>query len=79
LEQRRRGPYCGTAGVWWPDGRADWSVGIRQVVLDRDGATVSVGAGIVADSNPAQEWAEVCLKARGALRWLAACSSGREA
>lgn len=79
LEQRRRGPYCGTAGVWWPDGRADWSVGIRQVVLERDGATVSVGAGIVADSNPAQEWAEVCLKARGALRWLAACSSGREA
>jgi para-aminobenzoate synthetase component 1 len=73
LEQRRRGPYCGTAGVWLPDGRAEWSVGIRQVVLDHSGARLSVGAGIVADSDPEREWEEIRLKAQGALRWLTAC------
>lgn len=73
LEQRRRGPYCGTAGVWLADGRADWSVGIRQVVLDERGAWLSVGAGIVADSQPDREWEEIRLKAQGALRWLRAC------
>lgn len=74
LEGRRRGPYCGTAGLWLPDGRADLSVGIRQLVL-RDGtAQLSVGAGIVADSDPGREWLEVCLKARSALGLLGALS-----
>lgn len=72
LEGRRRGPYCGTAGLWLPDGRADWAVGIRQVLLTASGAQLSVGAGIVADSQPDREWQEIRLKARGALRWLGA-------
>ena len=75
LEGRRRGPYCGTAGVWLPDGRADWAVGIRQVLLTASGAQLSVGAGIVADSQPEREWQEIRLKARGALRWLGAMQS----
>jgi para-aminobenzoate synthetase component 1 len=70
LERRCRGPYCGALGYWLPDGRADWSVGIRQAWLDASGATVQVGAGIVADSQPEREWQELQWKARATLAWL---------
>ena len=76
LERRRRGPYCGTAGLWLPDGRADLSVGIRQLVLRSHRAELSVGAGIVADSEPRREWLELCWKARSALRLLGAMGAG---
>jgi len=69
-ERRRRGAYCGSLGVALADGRADWSVGIRQLSV-RDGeARLSVGSGIVADSVPESEWRETCLKAAGGLAWL---------
>ncbi len=71
LEQRLRGPYCGCAGYWLPDGQCEWSVGIRQVHLRATGATQQVGAGIVADSTAEGEWAELLLKAQSALRMLA--------
>ena len=70
-EGRRRGAYCGALGLAMPGGRADWSVGIRQLAIIGDEAWISVGSGIVADSRPAAEWAETCLKAAGALAWLA--------
>lgn len=70
LESNRRGPYCGALGMVLPDGRADWSVGIRQAILWPDRAVVRSGAGIVADSVPAAEWTEVCLKTQSALRLL---------
>ena len=69
-EARRRGAYCGALGLSLPGGRADWSVGIRQITLQGDLARISVGSGIVADSEPAAEWRETCLKAAGALAWL---------
>lgn len=72
LEGRRRGPYCGTLGVWHPDGRADLSVAIRGIAMRDTRAWLDVGAGIVADSRPEAEWEEICLKARAALRGLAA-------
>jgi len=67
-EARRRGPYCGTVGVWLPDGRSDASVAIRQLVQVDGRARLDVGAGIVADSQPAAEWRELCLKAASGLR-----------
>ena len=70
LEQRRRGPYCGALGLWLPDGRMDWSVGIRQAWLRGGSALVQVGAGIVADSQPEREWRELQWKARATLSWL---------
>ena len=79
LEGRRRGPYCGAAGLWLPDGRADLSVGIRQLVLRAGTAQLSVGAGIVADSDPGREWSEVCLKAGSALGLLGALRGCRDA
>ncbi len=71
LESRPRGAYCGALGVWLPDGSATLSVGIRQVEVVGERAWLSVGSGIVADSQPDAEWRETCLKADATLRGLA--------
>jgi anthranilate/para-aminobenzoate synthase component I len=33
LEQARRGPYCGSVGVWMPDGSATFNVAIRTACI----------------------------------------------
>ena len=71
LEQRWRGPYCGALGVDLPELGLDLAVGIRQVWLEAGRATLQVGAGIVAQSEPEREWQELCIKAQSALRLLA--------
>jgi len=68
LEVVRRGVYCGAVG--WVDadaGRAELSVAIRTftitgTALERT-VHLGVGGGIVADSQPDDEWAETELKA----------------
>ncbi len=77
LEQRWRGPYCGALGLDLPDIGLDLAVGIRQVWLEPGRATLQVGAGIVAQSEPEREWQELCVKAQGALRLLATLQGGR--
>jgi len=62
LEPHRRGPYCGAAGVFFPDGDFTLSVGIRLLVTDPEKATFWVGGGIVWDSDPAKEYEETLLK-----------------
>jgi para-aminobenzoate synthetase component 1 len=63
LEPCRRGVYCGAIG--WIDpvkGILDFSVAIRTFLV-KDGQThLGVGAGIVADSVPENEWQETELK-----------------
>lgn len=71
LEGRHRGPYCGVLGVDLPDLGLDLAVGIRQIWLSGTTATLQVGAGIVAQSLPEQEWLELCTKAQSGLRVLA--------
>lgn len=64
LEPVRRGVYCGAVG--WIDTahhRGDLSVAIRTFTVHDDGTRLGVGAGIVADSDPAREWEETELKA----------------
>ena len=67
IEERARGPYTGAIGRIDAGGDAAFNVAIRTLVLPEgtDAATLSLGAGIVADSDPAAEWAE-CL-AKGAF------------
>jgi anthranilate/para-aminobenzoate synthase component I len=80
LERGRRGIYSGAIG--WLDARggADLSVVIRTLVVRGSRALVQVGAGIVADSDPAAEWRESLDKARAPLEALAACGArGAEA
>jgi para-aminobenzoate synthetase component 1 len=63
LEPVRRGHYCGAIG-WLGAGAARLSVAIRTAVLSGRGTVDhAVGAGIVADSDPAAEYAETLAKA----------------
>ncbi|MCI0340633.1 MAG: anthranilate synthase component I family protein [Planctomycetales bacterium] len=72
LEPVRRGPYAGAVGYLDFTGNLDTCLAIRTVVLPGDGAAyVQAGAGIVADSDPAREFAETEAKARGPLRAIA--------
>ena len=75
LEASRRGVYCGAVG--WIDADAeslDLNVAIRTFVVTEHGTELGVGAGIVADSDPAAEWEETELKA---ARLLAAAGNHR--
>jgi para-aminobenzoate synthetase/4-amino-4-deoxychorismate lyase len=64
LESRRRNAYTGAIGRIGADGDAAFNVAIRTLVL-RAGESVArlgLGAGIVADSAPAEEWRECVAK-----------------
>jgi anthranilate synthase component 1 len=79
LEPTRRGPYGGAVGYISYSGNLDSCITIRTVVCHGRRASIQVGAGIVADSDPKTEWLETCSKARGmilALR-IASQESGR--
>ncbi|WP_396626729.1 aminodeoxychorismate synthase component I [Luteitalea sp.] len=66
LEPAARGIYTGAIVLLRPGGDFIASVPIRTAVLDKATgiATYGVGAGITADSDPAEEWAECLAKAR---------------
>lgn len=64
LEGAARGIYCGTLGWLAPDGRAEFNVAIRTLALAPGVAQLSVGGGIVFDSDAEQEYEEALWKAR---------------
>jgi len=68
LEPHRRGPYAGAVGYVDFNGNMDTCIALRTVVIQGENAYVQAGAGIVADSVPAAEFAETQNKARGLLR-----------
>jgi anthranilate synthase component 1 len=69
LESVRRGPYAGAVGYFSFGGmNMDTAITIRTVVIAEGKAFVQVGAGIVADSDPATEFEETLNKARVLLR-----------
>ena len=64
LEPAKRGPYAGVVGYLDFSGNLDTAIAIRTMVVAPDGtASVSAGAGIVADSDPEAEDAECANKA----------------
>lgn len=66
LEGERRGAYAGAVGYFSPSD-VECAITIRSAVI-RDGrASVHAGAGIVADSEPSREAAEVAAKAASML------------
>ena len=71
LEPTARGVYCGAIGAWTAADELDLSIAIRTAVVRNDGVTWSAGGGIVADSDPAAEYAETLDKARGIARAVA--------
>lgn len=64
LEPVRRGPYTGSLGYIGWNGDLDLNIIIRTLVLSKEGGHLQVGAGIVADSDPAQEYEETVHKAQ---------------
>jgi para-aminobenzoate synthetase component 1 len=64
LEPVRRGPYTGATGWLGAAGDLDLAVAIRTALVSDGRLSLSVGGGIVADSNPAAELAETEVKAR---------------
>ena len=78
LEPISRGPYCGAIGYLGFNRESQLNIAIRTAIC-RDGAAhFNVGAGIVADSNPAAEYEETLAKAAGFLAALENCRSRRE-
>ena len=72
LEPVRRGPYAGVVGYLDFSGNLDTAIAIRTLVC-RDGkASITAGAGIVADSEPDDEEMECRNKARALLSAVAA-------
>ena len=77
LEQTRRGLYGGAVGYFDFAGNADTAIAIRTALLKDGVAYVQAGAGIVADSVPESEDAEITNKAAAVLRAVQAANSVR--
>ena len=65
LEQRERGIYTGAIGYFGFNGESQFSIAIRTICKDGEDVSFAVGAGIVADSDPAREYQETLDKAAG--------------
>lgn len=70
LEGVARGAYCGCLGYMGFDRTMDANLLIRTFTQGRGWLQFPVGGGIVADSDPEQEYAETWHKAEGLLRAL---------
>lgn len=70
LEADPRGVYTGTLGYCDDGGDMEWNVAIRTLQVGPGPSLYGTGGGITADSDPAREYAETRLKARGPLRAL---------
>ena len=64
LEPVRRGPYCGAIGYLAANGSMQFNVAIRTMILKDGLVHIPVGGGIVADSDPADEYEETLVKAK---------------
>src|SRR5207344_485941 len=73
LEPTKRGPYAGVVGYLDFSGNIDTAIAIRTMIVDPPGpdgvrrASVQAGAGVVADSVPADEELETRNKAKALL------------
>jgi len=71
LEPSQRGVYCGSIGYWSVTGDLDTNIAIRTAAPRHGRVYFSAGGGIVADSEPEQEYRETLDKARGLIDALA--------
>ena len=70
LEPTARGPYCGSLFYLGYNGQADSNILIRTFTIRKGWIQCPVGGGIVAQSDPANEYEETLVKAEGMLRAL---------
>jgi anthranilate synthase component 1 len=67
-ESQNRGLYAGAVGYIGFDRNLEFAIAIRTIIVRKGYAYVQVGAGIVADSVPENEWKETKSKASAMLR-----------
>ena len=78
LEPVKRGVYAGAVGYVSWRGDMDTAIAIRTAVIQNRQLHIQVGAGVVADSVPAQEWEETLNKGRAIFRAVATAEAGLE-
>ena len=70
LEGEQRGIYAGAVGYFSHSGNLDTAITLRTMVLQNGHAYIQAGGGIVADSNPSEEYQESLNKAKALIRAL---------
>jgi anthranilate synthase component 1 len=63
LEPGQRGPYAGAVGYFGFNGNMDFCITIRTITISGNRLSIQAGAGIVADSDPEEEYRETIRKA----------------
>ncbi|ETR71998.1 MAG: Anthranilate synthase component 1, partial [Candidatus Magnetoglobus multicellularis str. Araruama] len=76
LENAPRGPYAGAVGYFGPNDVMDMCIAIRTILFQKNEFTVQVGAGIVADSVPENEYKELQNKAGQSIAALEKAAKG---
>ncbi|WP_420328428.1 aminodeoxychorismate synthase component I [Mameliella sp.] len=64
LETAPREAYCGAIGWAAPDGRSEFNVAIRTLLVENGTAVLNVGGGLVWDSRAESEYEEALWKSR---------------
>ncbi len=68
LEPTARGPYAGAVGYFAFNGNMDFCITIRTIAVIKNRLSIQVGAGIVADSSPEEEYEETLRKGGAMFR-----------
>ena len=76
LEPTRRGLYGGAVGYISFNGNMDTAIAIRTLLIKDDTAFLGVGAGVVADSVPENEFEETMNKGRALLKAIELAEKG---
>jgi anthranilate synthase component 1 len=76
LEPTRRGPYGGAVGYLDFAGNMDTCIALRTIVWKNGTYDVQAGAGVVADSIPANEYEETLNKAKAMLKAVQIAEKG---
>ncbi len=78
FEPTRRGPYAGAVGTVDFGGNMNTCIALRTMVISGGKAYLQAGAGIVADSVPANEYQETINKAKALLKAIEVAEAGFE-
>ena len=76
LEPVKRGVYSGAVGYISWNGNMDTAIAIRTAVIKDKTLHIQVGAGIVADSIPKNEWEETMNKGRAIFKAVCLVEKG---
>jgi para-aminobenzoate synthetase len=79
IEREARGVYSGAIGYFGVDGSVDLNIVIRTIVMRPGATTIGAGGAIVMQSDAAEEFEEILLKARAPMSAIARALTGSDA